>query len=79
MSTSPDPLAPVSLREACISLPEAITRPRYELDRLLAEGAAPPLDPTAAPAVASPRSGIQGMQSQATQSAPPPTPRKPAE
>ena len=75
-------LGTVSLQDACTSLPEAITQPRYELDRLLAEGAAPELNPAKAPAVASParridgpqdevatpQSGIHGMQSQATQS-----------
>ena len=34
-------LGQVSLEDACASLPEAIVRPRYELDKLLAAGAAP--------------------------------------
>lgn len=82
-------LGSVSLQDACASLPEAITQPRYELDRLLAEGAAPEPNLTTAPTVASPRSGIQAMQSQgiqtqatqseATQSAPPPILQGPAE
>ena len=77
-------LGAVTLQDACTSLPEAITRPRYELDRLLAEGAAPELNSPTAPAVASLPSRIEGMQSQATQSealqnAPPTTPRRLAE
>lgn len=59
-------LGSVSLQDACASLPEAITRPRYELDRLLAEGAAPEPKATHAAAVASPRSGVQDLQTQAT-------------
>ncbi|MCX7165262.1 MAG: hypothetical protein NTV11_03185 [Rhodocyclales bacterium] len=43
-------LGEVSLQDACASLPEAITRPRYELDKLLAEAAAPLTGPVAAPA-----------------------------
>jgi hypothetical protein len=43
-------LGRVSLAEACASLPEAITRPRYEFDRLLVEG----LEPKAPPPVAVP-------------------------
>ncbi len=77
-------LGETSLQDACASLPEAITRPRYVLDRLLAEGASPELNATTAAAGASPRSKIQGMQNQATQSeatqsAPPSILRRPAE
>ncbi len=45
-------LGPVSLEDACASLPEAIVRPRYELDKLLAPDAAPaPPDTAAGPTV----------------------------
>lgn len=47
-------LGEVSLQDACASLPQAITRPRYELDKLLAEGDAPPLKPAAAPPAPTP-------------------------
>ena len=85
-------LGTVSLRDACNSLPEAINQPRYQLDRLLADGAAPVVKAAAAPVavttprsdIATPRSGSQGLQSQvtqgeATQSVPPPSPQRPAE
>ncbi len=45
-------LGETSLQDACASLPEAIARPRYELDRLLAEAAAETA--TAAAPVAAP-------------------------
>jgi hypothetical protein len=56
----------LTLHAACASLPEAIGRPRYELDRMLVEGFEA--------VVASPRSGSPG-----TQSAPAPTVQKAAE
>ena len=56
----------LTLHAACASLPEAIGRPRYELDRMLVEGFEA--------AVTSPRSGIPG-----TQSEPAPTVQKAAE
>ena len=64
-------LGAVSLRDACASLPTAITRPRYELDQLLAEGDAPALKP-AAPAV--PPGNLPQDAVPST-----PTPDKPAE
>lgn len=69
-------LGDVSLHDACASLPEAITRPRYELDKLLAEADAPAVKAAAkesAPvAVTSPGSGIPGTQNA-------PAPATPAE
>jgi hypothetical protein len=54
----------VTLHAACASLPAAIVRPRYELDRMLTEGLDRAVDEVAPPiAVTSPRSGIPGMQS----------------
>ena len=53
-----DALGGVQIEDACATLPTAIARPRYELDRLLAEGkvdAAPPAEP--APAPATPETG----------------------
>lgn len=44
-------LGPVTLEDACASLPAAIVRPRYELDKLLAPDATPAADMAAAPAV----------------------------
>ena len=41
-------LGDVSLSTACASMPEAITAPRYELDRLLAQGVAPAARATSA-------------------------------
>jgi hypothetical protein len=43
-------LSEVTLHAACASLPEAIGRPRYELDRMLVEG----IEPGAREAVAAP-------------------------
>lgn len=51
-------LGQVSLGDACASLPEAIKRPRYELDKLLAEGDAPAAS-AASPAAASPAPTIK--------------------
>ena len=67
-------LGTVSLPDACASLPEAIARPRYEFDKLLAESAVPTTHRQAELVVTSPRSGIPG-----TQSAPAPTIAPPAE
>lgn len=67
-------LGEVTLHAACATLPEAIARPRYALDKLLAGTVEPETVPHAVAAVASPRSGIPG-----TQSAPAPTPASPAE
>jgi len=48
-------LGKVSLQDACASLPAAISRPRYEFDKLLAEAAAaPPVTSTAPVAVPRP-------------------------
>ncbi len=73
----PDTIQPalgeVTLHAACASLPEAIPRQRYALDKLLA-GAADAEPALNDAAVASPLSGIPG-----TQSAPAPTSQKPAE
>jgi hypothetical protein len=59
-------LGDITLHAACASLPAAIIRPRYELDRMLVEGfesegkeavaAAPTVTPTAAPGSAPPAS-----------------------
>ena len=38
-------LSEVTLNAACASLPDAITRPRYELDRMLKEGLEPAVSP----------------------------------
>ncbi len=65
-------LSEVTLHAACASLPEAIGRSRYELDRILKEGFES--DPKGAVAVTSPQSGSPGMQS-----SPAPTFQKPAE
>jgi hypothetical protein len=40
-------LGQVSLADACASLPAAMSRPRYELDKLLAEGDTPAAKPAA--------------------------------
>ena len=47
-------LAEVTLHAACASLPAAIVRPRYELDRMLKEGMDPVLEEVTAPAAAVP-------------------------
>ena len=47
-------LGEVTLHAACASLPAAIVRPRYELDRMLVEGIDPPLKETAPPGAVSP-------------------------
>ncbi|TRZ90815.1 MAG: hypothetical protein D4R84_15615 [Rhodocyclaceae bacterium] len=44
-------LGEVTLHAACASLPAAIVRPRYELDRMLVEGIDPAVKEAAAPAV----------------------------
>lgn len=81
-------LAEVTLHAACASLPAAIVRPRYELDRMLKEGMDPVREEVTAPAAAvtSPRSGIDGprsgtpvTQGEGTQSEPAPTPTAPRE
>jgi len=43
-------LGQIGLQEACASLPTAIARPRYEFDKLLAEGASAPAVPPPAKA-----------------------------
>ena len=74
----PDSIQPalgeVTLHAACASLTEAIPRPRYALDKLLAGIADGETLSDDVSAVAGPRSGIPG-----TQSAPAPTVKKPAE
>jgi hypothetical protein len=67
-------LGEVSLAAACASMPEAITAPRYELDKLLAQGIAPATGATSAAAAADVAPG-------AVAPAPtlPITPEKPAE
>lgn len=76
-------LGEITLHAACASLPAAIVRPRYELDRMLKDGMDPVLEEATAPAAAvtSPRSGIDGprsgtpvTQGEGTQSEPAPTP-----
>lgn len=67
-------LGEVTLHAACASLPEAITRPRYALDKLLTGSVEPETLPDTVVGVTSPRSGIPG-----TQSAPAPTFQMPAE
>lgn len=67
-------LGSVSLEDACANLPEAIAQPRYELDRMLAEGAVP--EPTTAANVAAPHTGVHDLRSRAT---PPPIYQGPAE
>ena len=47
-------LGPVSLDDACASLPAAIVKPRYEFDKLLAEADAPVAKTAAAPAAVPP-------------------------
>ena len=47
-------LGTVSLQDACASLPQAITRPRYEFDKLLAQAVAPVVKATAPAAVPPP-------------------------
>lgn len=74
----PDSIQPalgeVTLHAACASLPEAIPRPRYELDKLLAGIADGEILSNDVAAAGGPRSGIPGAQS-----APAPTIQKPAE
>jgi hypothetical protein len=72
-------LGEVTLQAACASLPVAIVRPRYELDRLLTVGLESPTEETTVPAVAAPRSEIPVTQSEGTQSTPAPTSAQPAE
>lgn len=48
-------LGPVRLEDACDTLPAAIVRPRYELDKLLAPDAAPAPDTAAAPPAPNPQ------------------------
>ncbi len=51
-----DVLGDVTLEEACATLPTAIIRPRYELDRLLAESKLPETEATAP--VANPEAAV---------------------
>lgn len=48
-------LGQITLHAACASLPDAIARPRYELDRMLTEGLDAEAEAAAAGAVAKPR------------------------
>ena len=47
-------LGEITLHAACASLPEAIMRPRYELDRMLTEGIDPVAGEAAAPTAVAP-------------------------
>jgi hypothetical protein len=47
-------LGEITLHAACASLPEAIVRPRYELDRMLTEGIDPTVAETAPPTAVAP-------------------------
>lgn len=63
-------LGAVSLQDACASLPAAISRPRYELDRLLAEVTTPVVVAAPAAAVSLPATAI---------ASPAPAPGRPTE
>jgi len=56
-------LGEITLHAACASLPAAIVRPRYELDRMLKEGLDPAVEEAPITPVISPPSGIDGPQS----------------
>lgn len=65
----PDDIGPVlgqvTLHAACASLPDAIGRPRYELDRMLTEGLGAEDEPVTPGTFAGPSSGIPVTQSAA--------------